>query len=366
MIKGIDVSAWNGNINWSATKSDIDFAIIRAGFGREVEQKDTEFENNYKGCKENDIPVGAYWYSYALTPEEAVIEAKACIEILKDKEFELPIFYDIEEKETLKQGQQKVSDIADAFCEELQNAGFKVGIYSFYSALKDSFTSYIKRKYDVWVAHVRNNGKALESTDYTGHSIWQYSWKGRVKGIKGDVDLDYCYKTYFAAKEETVIEEKVEPVIPPQKQDEKELEAPSVFYSSYIGKWLGTIENYNEIDGNGFSGLKGRNISGLSIKSSRGYVRYRVHTLNGKWLNWMETFNQNDWKNGVAGIQGHIIDGIQAELIGVDGYEIQYRSSINGRNDYLCWITGAGKGDLGYSGVYGNAINRVQMRIVKK
>ena len=92
---GIDVSEWQGDINWN--KVDTDFCIIRAGYGKSVSQKDKKFEVNYSGCKANSIPCGVYWYSYAVTPEEAVSEANACLEIIKGKQFEYPIYFDVEQ-----------------------------------------------------------------------------------------------------------------------------------------------------------------------------------------------------------------------------------------------------------------------------
>ena len=91
MKKGIDVSFAQGNINWSAVKNNVDFAIIRAGFGREVSQTDAQFMNNYTGCKSNAIPCGCFWYSYAESVEDAILEAKACLEVIKGKTFEYPI-----------------------------------------------------------------------------------------------------------------------------------------------------------------------------------------------------------------------------------------------------------------------------------
>jgi len=81
MKKGIDVSFAQGNVNWSAVKNNVDFAIMRIGFGREVSQTDAQFMNNYTGCKSNGIPCGAFWYSYAESVEDAVLEAKACLAV---------------------------------------------------------------------------------------------------------------------------------------------------------------------------------------------------------------------------------------------------------------------------------------------
>ena len=97
---GIDVSQWQGTINWSQVKGKIDFALIRAGYGDTLsypKQVDWQYEANYKGCKANGIPVGAYFYSYATTTAQAEREADSCIALLKGKQFEYPIFYDCSE-----------------------------------------------------------------------------------------------------------------------------------------------------------------------------------------------------------------------------------------------------------------------------
>ena len=96
MIKGIDVSSWQGVVDYRKVKaSGINFVIIRAGFGREVSQKDNCFEQNYKNAKAAGLDIGAYWYSYADSAEDAVREAKACREVIKGKKFEYPIFFDL-------------------------------------------------------------------------------------------------------------------------------------------------------------------------------------------------------------------------------------------------------------------------------
>ena len=136
MTKGIDVSTHQGNIDWNKVKSDaVKFAIIRAGYGRESSQKDVFFEKNYAGCKSNAISVGAYWYSYALTPEQAKKEAATCIKAIENKTFEYPIYFDIENKTQLALSEDLLQRIAIAFCDELESAGYWVGIYSYKNRL---------------------------------------------------------------------------------------------------------------------------------------------------------------------------------------------------------------------------------------
>ena len=196
ITKGIDVSKHQGDINWTnVKKAGVQFAILRAGYGKEKSQKDVQFENNYAGCAENGIPCGAYWYSYATTVDGAKREAETCISLLKGKKFEYPIWYDMEESAQFALGKDECTAIAKAFLETMENAGYFVGIYSFKHALEKYFDESLREKYAVWVAHIDVN-----ETDYSGdYGMWQYCWTGAVRGIKGDVDMDYCYVDYPAA-----------------------------------------------------------------------------------------------------------------------------------------------------------------------
>ena len=123
-MKGIDVSVHNGKIDFEKVKAaGIQFVIVRAGLGKYAKQKDANFDANYAGAKAAGIPVGAYWYSYAVTPEEAIEEARVCIEVLKGKQFEFPIWFDQEEKASLDTGKANCSAMVRAFCNELEKAG---------------------------------------------------------------------------------------------------------------------------------------------------------------------------------------------------------------------------------------------------
>lgn len=111
----IDVSVHNGKIDWQKVRAaGIDFAILRAGYGRLASQKDERFEENYAGAKAAGIPVGAYWYSYAMTPEEAELEADVFLSVIKGKQFEMPVYFDLEEKKQFDLGKEKVSAIMRA------------------------------------------------------------------------------------------------------------------------------------------------------------------------------------------------------------------------------------------------------------
>ncbi len=187
---GIDVSEWQGIINWQEVKTD--FCIIRAGYGRLASQRDKFFDENYNGCKNNIIPCGAYWYSYALSPEEAVQEANACLEVISGKKFEYPIYFDVEEQSQFELGKTAVSNIIRAFMDTLENAGYWVGLYMSSYYLENYTDDDIKVKYALWVADYVANAPNYDGT----YGMWQKSTTGSVAGIAGDVDIDECYVDY--------------------------------------------------------------------------------------------------------------------------------------------------------------------------
>ena len=191
-MKGIDVSVHNGDIDWGKVKTDgIDFAILRAGYGKLASQKDQKFEQNYKNAKAVNLPVGAYWYSYAMNENEARQEADVFLSVIKGKQFEMPVYFDLEEKKQFDLGKEQVSAIMRAFLERVESAGYFTGLYGSASSLTTHTADDIKSRYTIWLAHWVNQ------TNYSSaYAIWQYSSKGKVAGINGNVDLDICYKDF--------------------------------------------------------------------------------------------------------------------------------------------------------------------------
>lgn len=192
LMKGIDASVHNGNIDWQKVKnSGIQFAILRAGYGRELSQKDAHFEENYRNAKAMNIPIGAYWYSYVMTPEDAKLEADVFLSVIKGKQFEMPVYFDLEEKKQFDLGKEKVSAIMRAFLEKVEKADYFVGLYGSASSLTTHTADDIKFRYTIWLAHW------TDQTNYSGnYGIWQYSSEGKVNGINGNVDMDICYKDF--------------------------------------------------------------------------------------------------------------------------------------------------------------------------
>lgn len=195
--KGIDVSEHQGHIDWAKVAKDgVQFAVIRAGYGRELTQKDDNFEQNYTAAKKAGIQVGAYWYSYADSVKRAEEEAKTCLKVLEGKHFELPVFFDQEyEKSILALSNKTRTDIILKFLEIIQAAGRKCGLYSSTNFITTKLEASRLRQYPLWIAEY---GSKLH---YTGTVwAWQYSSKGRVSGIRGNVD---CNHGYFAQQATT-------------------------------------------------------------------------------------------------------------------------------------------------------------------
>lgn len=189
-LKGIDVSVWQGNIDWSRASKAIDFAILRGGYGKTI---DAQFQNNVSGTSKYNVPIGVYWYSNANSVSDAYIEAQACIAAIKGKKLAYPVFYDVEEEDIYAKGSVFITQICEAFFNTLKQAGIKkLGIYSSASPLSTYFDKHLLSKYDVWVAHY-----GVSKPSYSGeYTMWQYTSTGSIPGIDGNVDTNYCYKDY--------------------------------------------------------------------------------------------------------------------------------------------------------------------------
>ena len=189
MLKGIDISLWQGNIDWEKIKDEVDFVIIRAGYGKLSSQKDARFEEYYAACERYNIPKGVYWFSYAISAEEALQEADACMECIKGKKFEYPVWFDYEAPQgyELQRNPQIARAVIDAFCVKMYDNHYFVGLYSYYSLMMEAIPEDIQARYDIWLAHYCDN------TPYTSLKMWQYTGTGHIDGISGEIDMNYCY-----------------------------------------------------------------------------------------------------------------------------------------------------------------------------
>lgn len=192
MMKGIDVSKWQGAIDWNKVKdAGIQYAIIRAGYGKTAAQKDKFFEQNYRGAKAAGLHVGAYWYSYANSFREAEQEAAAFREVIKGKQFDLPVYLDLEEKSQIEAGRDFCDGLIRTFCNAMEKAGYFAGFYTSASNIGPVISTAMISRYTFWCAQWN------KTCDYAGKcGVWQHSSNGFVPGINGRVDLDICYQDF--------------------------------------------------------------------------------------------------------------------------------------------------------------------------
>ena len=195
-IKGIDVSAWQGKIDWKTVADyGMGFAILRITEAGNV--ADSTFEANYEGCSRYQIPTGVYRYSYAMTPQESVREAEKVVQILNGRELRFPVFLDLEWKNQRVLGSSGVEKIAEAFEKVITAAGYRFGIYCNVDWYQTMISSSLK-KYDFWIARypASDDGWMKESLRPDFGVGWQYSSKAKIPGISGYVDRDVFYKDY--------------------------------------------------------------------------------------------------------------------------------------------------------------------------
>lgn len=189
--KCIDISEWNGDINFNKVrKAGVTCVIIRAGYGKDPNQEDNKFQEYYRQAKSAGLNVGAYWYSYATSVDAAKAEVKNCMKTIGGKEFDLPVFLDVEEYRQAVLPRRTLTNIISTFCDGMNANAFDSGLYSAKSMLMDSaYPDELSNKYLIWLAIPNTSYSDLPS--YV--DIHQYSWNGKVDGIRGDVDLNYIY-----------------------------------------------------------------------------------------------------------------------------------------------------------------------------
>lgn len=182
MKKGVDLSCWNENVDYNKLKQEgIEFAIIRTGYGKDENQEDKLFEKHYEGLKKAGIKVGAYLYSYCTSVENAEKEAENCLKHIAGKQFDLPIYIDLEETRTKVLGIDAVTNIALLFCRRIKEAGYRAGVY----ANLDWFKHYVRpeaillENFSIWLAQWNNRITANFPVD-----IWQYT--NNYNGMDGD------------------------------------------------------------------------------------------------------------------------------------------------------------------------------------
>lgn len=195
-IKGLDVSRFQGEVDWEQVKAaGYQFAMLRAGYGDD--SVDGQFRRNASECNRLGLPIGAYWFCYAASPENAAQEADSCIRTVSGYRLDYPVCYDIEQASADYVEKQGVSftpalaqNLVKSFCGRVESQGYFAMFYSNRSFYDTYLGAALAGRYAFWYA------RYTDTFDGTDCGIWQYTSTGSVPGISGNVDLDLAYVDY--------------------------------------------------------------------------------------------------------------------------------------------------------------------------
>lgn len=203
--RGIDISEHQGNIDLSALKSQIDFVIIRVGYGTKG-TIDTKFTRNADLCRSLGIPMGFYWYSYALDVEGAKREAHAFLNAIAPYTPTYGCWFDMEDADGYKKkngmpSNDTLKDMCYAFCETVENAGYYTGVYASESWLRNQLSGDRLSKFDKWVAqwptsYGKQKGLSVDASSRGDVSLWQFTSNGYFNGYNGALDTNYAYHEF--------------------------------------------------------------------------------------------------------------------------------------------------------------------------
>ena len=276
MLKGIDVSKHQSIINWGKVKPQIDFAILRCGYGSDIaSQDDAQFKKNATECERLNIPFAVYLYSYAKSEEMIDSEvAHALRTIGSHKPF--GVYIDMEDKTTAPLGKVTLTAFAKRFCEAVKAKGFKVGVYAnqyWFTNFLDVATLH-KAGYSIWCAKYSDNKPNISAP----YDIWQYTSSGRVDGVNGNVDMNYMFNDIrnISIKAETV------------KKTVDEIAAEVI-----AGKWGNGAERESKLTAAGYDykTVQAR-VNELVTPKKKSNAEIAKEVVAGKWGNGEERKNK--------------------------------------------------------------------------
>lgn len=290
-ITVIDVSQWQGVINWDKVKPHINGAILRMGFGSDqVNQDDMQWERNVRECTRLEIPWGAYLYSYANTPQKAQSEIQHTLRLLKGKKPQLPVYFDAEDVSIRAYCHASFP----AWDAAVKAAGYKTGLYSGYYFRRDCMPAVNPDTW--WLAWYNGtNGTKKPSTGSWAYDAWQFKSDGFFPGISGRVDTNYFYKDFSGSA--PVLKPDQVPVVSSSPRLDLEIQC---LHRGRSGKKYGNKEAAMFDDA----------VTGVSIGVTGGSIEYRVHKMGG---NWFDKVHKCDWAtpDAYAGDLRSMIDGLQ-------------------------------------------------------
>lgn len=338
-LKGVDVSFWQGKIDWAKAKADgVEFAIIQLGWhDGDDSHVDDWFEYNVSECERLGIPYGVYLYSYITTTAGATNAANFVLNNLKGHTLSYPVYLDLEDNSTINTNH---GAIAQTFLNKITAAGYRGGVYANLNWWNNYLTSSVfnNAAWSKWVAQYNYE------CNYTGtYDMWQCTSSGKVDGISGNADLNFwMVKTY--------------------DQQPIEVGDPNIIsYSSHMQTfgWQPTVQNGYQTGVTGYY----KRLEAVKISIGDGYgdlgVRYSTHVQSYGWMDYVE----NGATSGTTG-EAKRVEAIQIELTGTEAqnYDIYYRAHCQTYG----WLDWAKNGEAAGSQGYGKRLEAIQIVVVPK
>ena len=368
----IDVSGHDGLIDWDSAKEHIEGVIIRIGYGNDYAyQDDKQAVQNMDECERLGIPYGVYIYSYAMTMQETESEISHTLRMLKGRNPVRGVWFDMEDADEYKKNhgmdvyseedRTLLTDICIRFIEEMHSRGYITGVYAnydYYKNVLDTNRLYMTEGFNMWLAHWDVEEPDMDCM------MWQF---GAYRIGDHEFDGNIYYADYSSPYKDAYIETSA--------QAGRKV---NVIYQAQIGGdyWLPQVINDED-----YAGIRGRNITGITLSTDIGYAVYRVYS-NGRWLAYVDSRNSDisDYYNGYAG-NGYSIEAVEVYYYTPDtllyneaphyqaftenGYKYAYYRVSTTGNDYFPYQTDNERNDGqdGYAGIYGRKVDRFQIVI---
>ena len=368
----IDVSGHDGLIDWDSAKEHIEGVIIRIGYGNDYAyQDDNQAVQNMDECERLGIPYGVYIYSYAMTMQETESEISHTLRMLKGRNPVRGEWYDMEDADEYKKNhgmdvyseedRTLLTDICIRFIEEMHSRGYITGVYAnydYYKNVLDTNRLSMTEGFNMWLAHWDVEEPDMDCM------MWQF---GAYRIGDHEFDGNIYYADYSSPYKDAYIETSA--------QAGRKV---NVIYQAQIDGdyWLPQVINDED-----YAGIRGRNITGITLSTDIGYAVYRVYS-NGRWLAYVDSRNSDisDYYNGYAG-NGYSIEAVEVYYYTPDtllyneaphyqaftenGYKYAYYRVSTTGNDYFPYQTDNERNDGqdGYAGIYGRKVDRFQIVI---
>lgn len=381
-MRVIDLSKYNTVTDWNGVEQNVDGVIIRCGYRGYVAgiiSEDNKFRMFAEKCKSAGIPFGVYFMSQAITEDEARAEAEFSVNMAKTYGATLPVFIDSEDGDGTPNNvradglsQEARTKVVKAFCEKAKSLGFDAGVYASESWFNNRLNYEQLKGFLIWCAkYGTNDGTTQKKPSLEKVDMWQYSSRGNISGVVGNVDVNECY---FKVPE-------VKPIEKSKKEKATDTNVDAVYKVAVKNKetgkvrWLPEVRNLTD-----YAGLNEKEtIVGIMAKASYGQMRVQAHVKGKGWYSIVTGYDENDRKNGFAGDLVNDIDAVMMYYVTPDALhnaigaykKAKYSVSVDKNSNFYSWQydneTGTsqdGKKQDGYAGTYGKSIDGLYLCIV--